>query len=149
MSSLREAAEEYLALRRALGFKLRQQGRMLLQFVEFLEQQRRDSDQHQARAAVGLPASGRQSNVVASAAGGRASLRAVPRGVRSADRGAAQRPAASAPSSRDPIPLLRYRDRAADRSSPSAHAAADGRDLRDPDRALIGDRDARRGSDRA
>jgi integrase/recombinase XerD len=38
MSSLREAAEEYLALRRALGFKLRQQGRMLLQFVEFLEQ---------------------------------------------------------------------------------------------------------------
>jgi integrase/recombinase XerD len=38
VSSLREAAEEYLALRRALGFKLRQQGRMLLQFVEFLEQ---------------------------------------------------------------------------------------------------------------
>ena len=38
MSSLREAAEEYLALRRALGFKLGQQGRMLLQFVTFLEQ---------------------------------------------------------------------------------------------------------------
>lgn len=38
MSSLREAAEEYLALRRALGFKLGQQGRMLLQFVAFLEQ---------------------------------------------------------------------------------------------------------------
>jgi integrase len=38
VSSLREAAEEYLALRRALGFKLRQHGRMLLQFVEFLEQ---------------------------------------------------------------------------------------------------------------
>ena len=36
--SLREAAGEYLALRRALGFKLGQQGRMLLQFVEFLEQ---------------------------------------------------------------------------------------------------------------
>jgi integrase/recombinase XerD len=38
VSSLREAAEEYLALRRALGFKLGQQGRMLLQFVAFLEQ---------------------------------------------------------------------------------------------------------------
>jgi integrase/recombinase XerD len=37
VSSLREAAEEYLALRRALGFKLGQQGR-LLQFVAFLEQ---------------------------------------------------------------------------------------------------------------
>lgn len=37
MSSLREAAQEYLALRRALGFKLGQQGRMLLQFVAFLE----------------------------------------------------------------------------------------------------------------
>jgi integrase/recombinase XerD len=38
VSSLRDAAEEYLALRRALGFKLGQQGRMLLQFVAFLEQ---------------------------------------------------------------------------------------------------------------
>jgi integrase/recombinase XerD len=38
VSSLREAAEEYLALRRALGFKFGQQGRMLLQFVAFLEQ---------------------------------------------------------------------------------------------------------------
>lgn len=37
MSSLREAAQEYLTLRRALGFKLGQQGRMLLQFVAFLE----------------------------------------------------------------------------------------------------------------
>jgi integrase len=39
VSSLREAAQEYLALRRALGFKLGQQGRMLLQFVAFLERQ--------------------------------------------------------------------------------------------------------------
>ena len=38
MSALREAAEEYLAIRRALGYKLRQQGRLLLQFVEFLEE---------------------------------------------------------------------------------------------------------------
>ncbi|MGH2831351.1 MAG: tyrosine-type recombinase/integrase [Solirubrobacteraceae bacterium] len=39
MSALQEAAREYLEMRRALGFKLRQQGRMLLQFVDYLEQQ--------------------------------------------------------------------------------------------------------------
>lgn len=38
MSSLRDAATDYLAIRRALGFKLRQHGRMLLQFVDYLEQ---------------------------------------------------------------------------------------------------------------
>ena len=38
MSALREAAHEYLALRRALGYKLKQQGRMLLQFVDYLDE---------------------------------------------------------------------------------------------------------------
>jgi len=38
MSALREAAEEYLQVRRALGYKLRQPGRLLVQFVEFLEE---------------------------------------------------------------------------------------------------------------
>jgi integrase/recombinase XerD len=38
VSALGEAAEEYLQIRRALGFKLRQQGCMLLQFVAFLEE---------------------------------------------------------------------------------------------------------------
>src|SRR5437763_5065014 len=38
MTSIRQAAEEYLALRRALGFKLAIQGRCLLGFVEYLEQ---------------------------------------------------------------------------------------------------------------
>ena len=54
MSSLREAAEEYLALRRALGFKLGQQGRMLLQFVAFLEQQNATVITTKAGAAVGV-----------------------------------------------------------------------------------------------
>jgi len=38
MSTLRTAAEDYLAIRRALGFKLRVQGRVLMEFVEYLEQ---------------------------------------------------------------------------------------------------------------
>jgi integrase/recombinase XerD len=38
VSALWTAAHEYLEMRRALGFKLRQQGRMLLQFVDYLEE---------------------------------------------------------------------------------------------------------------
>ena len=38
MSELRRALDDYLAVRRALGFKLKQPGQMLVQFVDFLEQ---------------------------------------------------------------------------------------------------------------
>jgi integrase len=38
MSSVRTAAEDYLAIRRSLGFKLGMQGRVLMEFVEYLEQ---------------------------------------------------------------------------------------------------------------
>jgi integrase len=38
MNTLREAVQEYLALRRALGFKLYEAGRGLLDFVTFMEQ---------------------------------------------------------------------------------------------------------------
>jgi integrase/recombinase XerD len=37
MSALRTAAEDYLAMRRALGFKLSSQGRLLLSFVDYCE----------------------------------------------------------------------------------------------------------------
>jgi len=37
MSSLRTTAEDYLAMRRALGFKLGMQGKLLLQFIDYLE----------------------------------------------------------------------------------------------------------------
>jgi integrase/recombinase XerD len=37
MTALRQAAEEYLAMRRALGFKLTTQGRQLMSFIEFCE----------------------------------------------------------------------------------------------------------------
>lgn len=40
MSALSEAVKEYLALRRSLGYKLEAHGRLLPQFVEFLEQRR-------------------------------------------------------------------------------------------------------------
>ena len=40
MSTLRNAVREYLELRRGLGFKLREAGKGLLEFVTFLEQRR-------------------------------------------------------------------------------------------------------------
>jgi hypothetical protein len=40
MNTLREAAEEYLSLRRHLGYKLDRSGRLLLQFVSFMEQRK-------------------------------------------------------------------------------------------------------------
>lgn len=40
MNTLREAVQEYLAMRRSLGFKLQRVGPVLLDFVSFLEQHR-------------------------------------------------------------------------------------------------------------
>ena len=40
MSTLRRALNDYLAMRRGLGFKLRDAGRELLDFVRFMERQR-------------------------------------------------------------------------------------------------------------
>jgi integrase len=37
MSELRQAAEEYLAMRRALGYKLATQGKMLMSFIAFMD----------------------------------------------------------------------------------------------------------------
>lgn len=38
MSGLRSAAQDYLAMRRTLGFKLTSQGRLLLEFIDYCEQ---------------------------------------------------------------------------------------------------------------
>jgi len=40
MNTLREAVQEYLSMRRSLGFKLREDGRRLLDFVAFMEQRK-------------------------------------------------------------------------------------------------------------
>ena len=40
MTTLRAAVRAYLAMRRDLGFHLRETGRLLLQFVAFMEQHR-------------------------------------------------------------------------------------------------------------
>ena len=40
MTTLRQAVREYLDMRRGLGFKLQDAGRLLLKFVTFMEQHR-------------------------------------------------------------------------------------------------------------
>ena len=40
MTTLRSAVQQYLAVRRSLGFHLRDAGRLLLKFVTFMEQHR-------------------------------------------------------------------------------------------------------------
>jgi site-specific recombinase XerD len=37
MSTLRQSAQEYLAMRRSLGYQLQTQGRLLLEFVDYLQ----------------------------------------------------------------------------------------------------------------
>ena len=43
MTALRQAAHEYLSMRRDLGFKLHEAGKGLLDFVTFMEQHRASS----------------------------------------------------------------------------------------------------------
>ncbi len=40
MNTLRQAVQEYLSMRRSLGFKLQEAGKGLLDFVTFMEQHR-------------------------------------------------------------------------------------------------------------
>jgi len=40
MNTLRQAAQEYLTMRRSLGYKLQEAGKRLLDFVTFMEQRR-------------------------------------------------------------------------------------------------------------
>jgi len=40
MNTLRQAVQEYLTMRRSLGFKLRDAGKLLLKFAKFMEQRR-------------------------------------------------------------------------------------------------------------
>jgi len=137
VSALGNAALEYLQVRRALGFKLRQQGRMLLQFVDFLDQ--RGAAVITTELALEWarqPAGGSQMWWH--------QRLAVVRGF--AQHLAASDPRTEVPSS-DLLPARPHR--AVDPSSPRAGVTAQGRDLRDADRAFVRDRDARRRGDRA
>ena len=79
-----QAVDDYLAMRRALGFKLTEHGRVLPQFAAFLAQRDESLITTALGARVRDPASAGERRVVASAVGDRARLRALPAGVRHA-----------------------------------------------------------------
>jgi len=57
MSALRQSVDDYLTVRRALGYKLTIHGRVLPQFVEVSRTAGRVGDHHQPGARMGHPAS--------------------------------------------------------------------------------------------
>ena len=81
MIGLSQAVDDYLAMRRALGYKLIEHGRVLPQFIEFLAQRGESLITIELALEFAMQPA-RASVVVASTAGDRARLRALPAGVR-------------------------------------------------------------------
>ena len=87
MNTLREAVDEYLSMRRHLGFKLHQTGRGLLDFVTFMEQRRAPVITQALALAWAQQPSNVQPVTMGRATGLRTSLRAISPSERSTHRG--------------------------------------------------------------
>ena len=149
MSTLPQAVQDYLEMRRSLGYQLTGYGRVLSQFVAFLEQ--RDALLITTALALEFATQPTHASVV-----WRHTRLAIVRGfaiyLKAFDarhRGAARESAAGHVSPGDPVPVLGGRDRRADARRPRVASSAARRHLRDADRALIGHRDAHLGGVRA
>ena len=82
MSSLREVLEDYLWMRRALGYKLEAPGRQLHQFVSLPRADRRSDDHDRERGRVGDAACERGPVVLGRAVVGGAPVRPSPANAR-------------------------------------------------------------------
>ena len=78
MSDLAAAVEDYLGLRRSLGFALRDQDRLLAGFVAYLDTAGLDTVTTEAALALGDPARQRRSLLARQAPRLRAALRRLP-----------------------------------------------------------------------
>ena len=78
MSALAEHAQDYLQVRRALGFKLVGEGRLLAEFVAFAEAAGQRDDHHRDRAGLGAAAAQRQPQLSVAAAASGPRVRALP-----------------------------------------------------------------------
>ena len=147
MSSLREVAEDYLRMRRALGYKLELAGWHLEKFVTYLEQTERDDGHDRERGRVGDV--GRYGPVVLGAAAvDRAPVRPPPADDRPGLRGAARAALALPRAASDPVPLRAGGDHRADaRRRRRSQPAAAGGQLPDADRPAGGHRAAPRRGD--
>ena len=105
MSAIRSHLEEYLALRRSLGFKLGAPGQMLAELVGYLRAGRRADGHHRARAGLGHGPGWRGPGLLAQAAVGGAAVRALPGPEGPRDRGPPPG-LLPGPSSRRAVPYL-------------------------------------------
>ena len=89
MTALRAALEDYLRIRRRLGFEMPQDGRLLEGFVEFLEQAGAERITTELALALGAEARRRAPAHLAAAAHGRARVRPLSGDDRPGQRGPA------------------------------------------------------------
>ena len=115
MSRLRDAAEDYLQMRRALGYKLESQGLLLCAFVSYLEQTQADTVTIENWRSRGRPQpAGADPVVLGQATVGGAPVRPLPADDRPGLRGAACTAAAIPVTASDPVPLSAGGDHRAD-----------------------------------
>ena len=109
----RSALDDYLRLRRALGFKLERQGRSCRQLVAYLERRGASTVTRRAGDRVGQVAGRRAPAPLGGAAGDRARVRRLPADDRPGDRGPARGPASPSGDTSHALPVLRCGDRRA------------------------------------
>lgn len=104
VSPLAEAAQDYLRVRRALGYKLDRQGRQLLQFIAYLEGSAPPRSRSSMRSA-GRPADRCDRRLQVRSAVGRAAVRPLSADDRPGVRGTAEGAAALPPRPADSVPV--------------------------------------------
>ena len=78
MNALHQSADDYLAIRRACGYALRQEGRMLASYLDHLEHARREADHGGRGAGVGHRTASGQAALVGQATQRRPRVRPLP-----------------------------------------------------------------------
>ena len=104
--ALEEHVDDYLRLRRALGFKLERHGQILPQLVAYLEAAGASTVTQRAGDLLGAAAGGRAPQVLGGQAGGRARVCRLPADDRPGDRGPAGRVFAVRYQRPTPVPVV-------------------------------------------
>jgi integrase/recombinase XerD len=148
MTTLREALSGYLRIRRGLGFELREEGRLLEGFVEFME--RAGTERITTRMALAWATQARaHPHWHRRRLGLVRGFAPICRNARPCNRGSLQGPAARPPSAGAAVHLLARGDSGADRRRGQAHTRAARTAPPDADRPIGVNRPAARGGARA
>ena len=138
---LREGLADYLALRRALGYRLARPEKLLGQFLDHLEQAGEATDHRRGGAGLGAATGSWRLELVGLPALDGARVRHLPARPGPGARGAGRGVAAAAPAPGQPVLVFRRRHRRADRGHRLAAQPAAAGHVRHADRVAGGDRD--------